>query len=403
MRIGCIIGQLKNAGGVIQLLQLAQMLIKKGHTVIIYTITNDIIDLDPNLLQGLTIKSCNTSIKVEEKPHNQLTGFLLYLWFRFRTTYALVNLLYRDSLDVLNPHEWPAHWPAVFIRWIKGTPIVWICNDVWHIPGNEESIEERIIFSVGNKYVIGIIDKFLTSFVDRIIVLDHRIKGIVDNYYHKESIVIRSGINLNPFKKPISKYEARKRLKLPQGEFIFLSLHAFFRHRRFEDVVNATALLRNIPFNKKFQVYIVGSDKFNPVYSQSIKNLVTENNLREIVTIKSEYLSTKTVLEFFFACDGFIFPNERQTWGIAAIEAMAAGKPCIISKGAGVHEIIDEGQTGLLFTPRDSKELATKMEFLLNHPKRSKEIGEEARKFVFNNFSWDKFTDNVEQILMKIK
>ncbi|MDE2025949.1 MAG: glycosyltransferase family 4 protein [Patescibacteria group bacterium] len=397
MRIGLIINQLKNAGGAYQLLQLAQQLRKKGHTIIIYTITSDVIDISPDLLQGLTIKSCNTSPRVEKIPHGQLIGFLLYVSFHIKTTLMLAKLMYADSLDLLNPHEWPAQWSAVLIKWLKGTPIVWICNDIWHIPGNEEYPENRIVFSVGNKIIIGLLDKLLTSYVNAIIVLDHRIQSIIKTYYQKQSVVVRSGIDLNMFKTVIPKINARDELNLSRNLYIFLCFHAFFRHRRFEDVVYATSTLRHSIGYKNFLVYIVGSDKFDPEYATLIKTLIEKEQLEQIIKLRTEYVPTEKVKKYFFACDAFIFPNDKQTWGIAAIEAMAAGKPCIISKGAGVHEVIKDGVNGLMFTPRDTKELSKKMNYLLEHPKEAELIGKRAKNYVFKNFSWTSFAIEIEK------
>ena len=65
----------------------------------------------------------------------------------------------------------------------------------------------------------------------------------------------------------------------------------------------------------------------------------------------------------------------------ACLEAMALGKPVIATYGASFEEIITDGETGFLVTPRDSEALAKKINEVWTHP-RLKEVGEAAKQTV---------------------
>ena len=58
------------------------------------------------------------------------------------------------------------------------------------------------------------------------------------------------------------------------------------------------------------------------------------------------------------ALDLFIMPSRSEGWGLAALEAMAAGVPVIASNTGGLPEMIDPGETGWLIPPGDPSALA---------------------------------------------
>src|SRR6266849_8802327 len=165
MKIGLIISHFGIGGASTQFLHLEQELRKKGHQTYIYCLSNDTRDIDPSLLKGVIIRSLHKK-QSEKKTHSQVIGFFLYLSDLLKDCFLLSKLIEKDSLDVLNPHEWPIHWAAVFVKFKKHIPIVWMCNNVWHIPGEEEKTEKRIIFSLGTRVLIQPLDIFLTSFID---------------------------------------------------------------------------------------------------------------------------------------------------------------------------------------------------------------------------------------------
>jgi glycosyltransferase involved in cell wall biosynthesis len=81
--------------------------------------------------------------------------------------------------------------------------------------------------------------------------------------------------------------------------------------------------------------------------------------------------------------------NWFEVFGLVVAEAMAHGLPVIASRVGGLPEIIDEGVTGLLFTPGDVEELAYKMKFLWDNPKLCKQMGQAGRQKVIREYSED--------------
>ena len=73
---------------------------------------------------------------------------------------------------------------------------------------------------------------------------------------------------------------------------------------------------------------------------------------------------------------------------------MAAGLPVIATNVGGIPELVKEGETGFLFEVNDFKRLAEHINTLIDNPQKRKQMGENARTFIFN-FA------NVEKIAKK--
>lgn len=59
------------------------------------------------------------------------------------------------------------------------------------------------------------------------------------------------------------------------------------------------------------------------------------------------------------ACDVLVVPSRWEGFGLVAVEAMRAARPVIASRVGGLPEVVQDGETGLLFTPGDVGELVT--------------------------------------------
>lgn len=72
---------------------------------------------------------------------------------------------------------------------------------------------------------------------------------------------------------------------------------------------------------------------------------------------------------------------------MVALEAMQMGRPVVTTTGGGISEAVIDGQTGLVTPPGDSLALAKAMRFLLEHPGRAMEMGNEGRRRQMEMFS----------------
>jgi glycosyltransferase involved in cell wall biosynthesis len=85
---------------------------------------------------------------------------------------------------------------------------------------------------------------------------------------------------------------------------------------------------------------------------------------------------------FYAAADLMVWPAVREAYGLAMLEAQAAGVPVVAGREGGVEEVVRDGATGLLTAPRDPSAFARAVDALLGEPGRRRAMGEAAARFV---------------------
>ena len=140
------------------------------------------------------------------------------------------------------------------------------------------------------------------------------------------------------------------------------------------------------------KLLVVGSLTFDAAYAEGVLRLVEEKDLANAVVFTGAVLEHE-LRELYDSCDVYVHPNEHQTWGLAVTEAMACGKPCIVSTGAGVAEVLRDGETAMLVPPRSPDVLAERIALLMDNPQLRERVGEQGRQYVRANHSWRHYAE----------
>jgi glycosyltransferase involved in cell wall biosynthesis len=82
----------------------------------------------------------------------------------------------------------------------------------------------------------------------------------------------------------------------------------------------------------------------------------------------------------------FVMPSLYEGFGIAILEAMAAGKPVIATSVGGIPEFVKNGETGLLVNPGDPGALADAMTRVLKEPDLARRMGDKGFEQARDNF-----------------
>ena len=106
--------------------------------------------------------------------------------------------------------------------------------------------------------------------------------------------------------------------------------------------------------------------------------------------------------EHIGSCGVLVLPSRSEAMGRVLLEAMAAGKPRIGSRVDGIPAVINDGIDGLLCTPENVEDLAKKLDMLMADPDLRKKLGEAGRKRAIDEFSQEKYMDNLVNFYDKV-
>ncbi len=138
--------------------------------------------------------------------------------------------------------------------------------------------------------------------------------------------------------------------------------------------------------HQDFVLQLVGSGP----EMKNLKNLADDLHITDFVSFEG-FKQKKEIPRYLAEADCFLFPSEYDIWGLVLVEAMSAGLPCIASIHAGAtHDLIKERVTGFAMDFSETEEVVDKVNWILENPELSKEIGQNASRFIAENVSIEK-------------
>lgn len=98
-----------------------------------------------------------------------------------------------------------------------------------------------------------------------------------------------------------------------------------------------------------------------------------------------------------------IMPSRwREAFGLVALEAAQMARPVIAADVGGLPEVVQHGETGLLFARNDAAGLAEAIRDLLRAPDAAQQMGQRARQIATERFSWEGQIDRLETIYRQL-
>ena len=135
-------------------------------------------------------------------------------------------------------------------------------------------------------------------------------------------------------------------------------------------LIRAFALMRlAIPTELEAELQVFGGGSKVKEYS----NLAEEMGVGNLVVFKGR-VSHDDIPAILQGFDIFVAPSRRESFGVAVIEAMASGIPCVVSDAGGLPEIAENGAAKVV-PSGDTTALAARLIELANSPKRRAELG----------------------------
>ena len=328
MKIGIVLYPTFGGSGVVAT-ELGKSLAKKGHQVHFITYSH------PVRLGSFRQNVTYHEVSVSDYP--------LFEYQPYETVLAskMVDVVKHEGLDILHVHYAIPHASAAFMAKMilksQGVEIPFVTTlhgtDITLV-GRDPSFEPVITFCLNESDAVTAVSKSLKE----------------DTYKHFSTTrpieVIPNFINVPADYKSIDR--SMRSCYSNEGEFVLCHVSNFRKVKRVEDVLRVFKKVNEV---KPSNLLLVGDGPER----YKLEELCRELQLCDRVKFLGKVRDTQHVLEI---SDVFVLPSETESFGLAALEAMAVGVPVISSNTGGIPEVNVHGVTGYLSNVGDVDDMA---------------------------------------------
>ena len=357
----CLLGNAQS----IHCVRWANALNRRGHNIYFISLSRP------------TIHLLDSSVNVEILPFDPPFGYFL----SFPKAKLIIK---RIKPDILNTHY--ASGYGTLSRFINFHPTllsVW-GSDVFDVPYQ-------------SKYMFKLIRKNLMA-ATRLASTSKIMKSQINKFFksNDDIFITPFGVDLDLFKPMTDKDDAVitigmvKSLEEKYGPKYLVKAFKIVLDKLYKEGPSELA--------KQLRLLIVG----NGPQRREIDELINQLSINEVTEMPGE-ISHSMVLQYLNRMDIFCLPSIiQESFGVAAIEASACEIPVIASNIGGLPEVVVDGETGLLFEPKNVFALADKIFQLVLNPELRKKMGKNGRRFITENYNWDENVLRMEQFYYQI-
>jgi glycosyltransferase involved in cell wall biosynthesis len=294
---------------------------------------------------------------------------------------SLVILLIRQKYDVINVHNTSSFFIIPFILKklkIIDSKIVFVSHGLVPIE------KENQMYDYPQRYFV--YQKICLLWSDHVISVSHFLKNtIVRIYGLKENkiSVVHNGV---------------------EGRFFIEGKTSIADYSRYILFVGTITKIKGLDFLlaalekiDNCQLVLVGKETSYLMELKRKYHYLFESD-------KVRYLGemdTQSLITAYSSVKFLVLPSHFDSYPMVVLEAMAAGKPVIISENVGSKEIIENGKEGFVITYGDVDSLVNAITFLLNNENEMKRMGQLAKNKALKN-TWSAKTKEYLEVFKKI-
>jgi L-malate glycosyltransferase len=350
MRIGIVCYPTFGGSGVLAT-ELGKALAQKGHQVHFITYQQ------PVRLGSFTPNIFYHEVHVPTYP--------LFDYPPYETALAstMVDVIKNNNLDLLHVHYAIPHASAAYMakqilkKEGKNIPVITTLHgtDITLV-GRDKTYAPVVTFSINESDAITAVSDNLRD----------------ETYKHfkiqKDIEVIKNFVDVSRFnRKPI---DAFKKMIAPNGERVLMHASNFRKLKRIPDVIK---IFKEVNDKIPSRLMLVGDGPERP----AAEDLCRELNLCDEIRFVGKQEQMEDILAI---ADLFLLPSEYESFGLAALEAMAAGVPIVTTSAGGLSEINIPGETGYMGDVGDVKTMGQQGIKILRDDKVLRQFKERAAK-----------------------
>ena len=379
---GCPVARLgeKDTGGMnVYVLQLAREFAAKGYEVDVFTRYHD--PHDPKIVE---LEHGARVIHLDAGPLDAAKEDL----------FNYIPMFIRELYDFQRSEE--THYDMIHSHyWLSGGVGMSLSRE-WNVPHAttfHTLAKTKLRARVGERepQLRQDIEALVMSDADGIIVSTEEEKSDVISLYnappHKVE-VIPAGVNLDTFS-PVEQDYARRELGIEEENIILYV-------GRIEPLKGIDILIRAVPLLEcanDLRVMVVGGNPSGDMEMERLKTIAEDLGIRNSVTFTGPVPQDR-LPTYYSAADIYVLPSHAESFGLAALEAMACGTPVVVSRVGGLKTFVDNAETGYLVPWRCPEAFAQRLDMLLANPDLRDAMGRAAREKALS-MGWDHVADRM--------
>ncbi|MBI4351137.1 MAG: asparagine synthase (glutamine-hydrolyzing) [Elusimicrobia bacterium] len=313
----------------------------------------------------------------------------------FRLRAAVKNVLARHGrIDVLELHH--PYTAFLALNALKGVPAVYNFHSPW---AEEYSIRCR---DLGVNFISRFIGAGLRNWLERralrssgVILNASRFMASKLRFAHTlESRILPLGVDQDKFRPSADTAALRKRLGLPPGAFVVLSVRNLVSRMGLENLVEAaSAVVKERPE----VLFVIGGSGY---LRGKLEELIKAAGLSGSVRLAG-YIPEADLPAYYQCADLFILPTRLlEGFGLVTVEALACGTPVLATPVAANPEIVGRLDPRMLLEDCSPAGIASGiLGFIPRYSADREAMRGACRKFVEDNYSWTRYAEGVEQAL----
>lgn len=265
-------------------------------------------------------------------------------------TSKLVDVVKYENLDLLHVHYAIPH-----------ATVAYIAKKILLTQGRYVPVITTLhgtdITLVGNDKAFAPVVEFSINKSDGVTAVSKSLRQQTYEYFNitKEIEVIYNFIDFERFTK--SNKDHFKKAIAPDGERILIHVSNFRKVKRVEDTV---LIFKKVHEQLPSKLLLIGDGPERRNAEELCRELGLWNDTR--------FLGKQDAIEELMAvADVFLLPSENESFGLAALEAMACEVPVISSNAGGIPEVNIHGETGFLSDVGNVEEMAANAVYILSH------------------------------------
>ena len=348
-----------SSGRSIHVKKLANGLVKHGHEVTLYTLPD----------HTKLLNEFDRKVKIEILKFGGKIGYYL-------NAPILRKKLQNGNYDVINCHYVSGYGTLTRLANVKPIVASVFGSDVYDYPFKSKLNMKRVIKNLNSANVITSTSQVMIN--------------KVREYYitEKPMYVTHFGVDTNIFKPNIS---ANEKDSYTKEKFVFGIIKKLENKYGINVLIEAFSIFLNtLDDSSKCMLYIYGTGTQEMAYKKRVLDLKLQDNV-----VFKGYIENSLVPLALNEIDVICLPSviDSESFGVAAVEAMACGKPLIVSDASGFTEVVEDKKCGFIIPKGDLESLVETMKVFYEMTEvELAELGENGVKRVNDLFD---FEDNI--------